>query len=148
LTSDYEGFPNVVLEAMAARLPVISTPAGDAGLIVQDGLTGYVVEYDDINKMAERMIQLARSAALRRSLGEAGRRRVEQEYSHESLTVCLAGVFHRFARQYGRSSLCGLLERGGFAAGTLDLRSSKSQTPSSSEIPIARLHSRGLHLGT
>jgi len=37
LSSDYEGFPNVILEAMAARLPVVTTPAGDASLVVQHG---------------------------------------------------------------------------------------------------------------
>jgi glycosyltransferase involved in cell wall biosynthesis len=112
LTSDYEGFPNVILEAMAARLPVVSTPAGDAGLIVQDGLTGYVVDYDDIQTMAERMILLAQSPALRRSLGEAGRKRVEQEYNYESLAERLTAIFHNFARHHRRHSLCELLERG------------------------------------
>jgi L-malate glycosyltransferase len=110
LTSDYEGFPNVILEAMAARLPVVSTPAGDAGLIVQDGLTGYVVEYDDIQKIAERMIQLAQSPALRKNLGEAGRKRVEQEFNYESLANRLTAIFHNFARQYRRHSLRELLE--------------------------------------
>ena len=110
LTSDYEGFPNVILEAMAARSPVISVPAGDAGLIVQDGKTGYLVEADDIQTMAEFMVQLARSPEKRRSLGEAGRKRVEQEYNCGSLAERLAGVFHRFARQNRRDSLCELLE--------------------------------------
>ncbi|HWY31076.1 MAG TPA: glycosyltransferase family 4 protein, partial [Candidatus Acidoferrum sp.] len=111
LTSDYEGFPNVILEAMAAELPVISTPAGDASRIVQDGGTGYIVEYDDIQGMAGRMIQLAQAPALRKSLGEAGRKRVEQEYNHESLADRLMEVFQRFARQHQRHSLCELLER-------------------------------------
>src|SRR5258706_15129835 len=77
LSSDHEGFPNVLLEAMAARLPVITTPAGDAGLVVQEGITGYVLPFDDIDAMAERMVRLAKSPDLRHTLGEAGRRRVE-----------------------------------------------------------------------
>ena len=112
LTSDYEGFPNVILEAMAAELPVISTPAGDASRIVQDGGTGYVVEYEDIKGIAERMVQLAQAPALRKSLGEAGRKRVEQEYDYESLADRLMEVFQRFARQHQKLSLCELLKRG------------------------------------
>ena len=110
LTSDYEGFPNVILEAMAARTPVISVPAGDAGLIVQDGKTGYLVEADDTRNMAEFMVQLARSPERRRNLGEAGRKRVEQEYNCESLAERLVAVIHRFACQNRRTSLCEWLE--------------------------------------
>jgi glycosyltransferase involved in cell wall biosynthesis len=112
LTSDYEGFPNVILEAMAARLPVISTSAGDAGLIVQHGETGYVVEAEDIQSMAAYMVQLARSPSAKRNFGEAGRKRVEREYNCQLLADRLVAVFHRFARRQQRSSLCELLERG------------------------------------
>ena len=112
MTSDYEGFPNVILEAMAAELPVISTPAGDASLIVQEGGTGYVVEYEDIKGMAGRMIQLAQDPALRKSLGEAGRKRVEQKYGYASLADRLIEVFQRFASQHRRHSLGELLVRG------------------------------------
>jgi glycosyltransferase involved in cell wall biosynthesis len=109
LTSDYEGFPNVILEAMAAGLPVITTPAGDAGLIVQHGKTGYVVEPEDIQSIANHMIRLARSAELRMEFGEAGRQRVEREYNYELLASRLLGIFQRFAMQEGRASLAELL---------------------------------------
>jgi glycosyltransferase involved in cell wall biosynthesis len=112
LTSAYEGFPNVILEAMAARLPVISVPAGDAASVVEHGKTGYVVEADDTRSLAAFMTQLAQTPALRKRLGEAGRKRVEQEYSYESLADRLMEVFQRFACQHRRQSLCELLERG------------------------------------
>ena len=69
LSSDYEGFPNVILEAMAARLPVITTPAGDASLVVQHGKTGYVVEPGDTQGMAAFMVRLARSPSMRSGYG-------------------------------------------------------------------------------
>ena len=112
MTSDYEGFPNVILEAMAAELPVISTPAGDASLIVQEGRTGYVVEYDDIKGMARRMVRLAQDPALRKRLGGAGRKRVELEYNYASLADRLVEVFQRFAQQHRKHSLVELLARG------------------------------------
>lgn len=112
LTSDYEGFPNVILEAMAARLPVISTRAGDAALVVQNEKTGFVVERDDTQSLAAFMVQLAQSPALRKKLGEAGRRRVEREYNCEPLAERLLAVFHHFAGRQRKFSLCESLEHG------------------------------------
>ncbi len=105
LASDHEGFPNVLLEAMAARLPVVATPAGDAENIVQDGVTGFLVQFDDAPAMAERIVRLARSADLRRRLGEAGRRRVEQHYDFKHLAVRLKSVYRDIARQQNRRPL-------------------------------------------
>src|SRR2546430_3014520 len=112
LSSDAEGFPNVILEAMAARLPVITTAAGDAGVVVQHGKTGYVVEREDRHSMVEFMVRLAQSPSLRLTFGEAGRKRVEQEYNYELLSCRLLEVFHRFARQLRRTDLVEMLERG------------------------------------
>ena len=121
LTSDYEGFPNVILEAMAARLPVITTPVGDAGLIVEHGKTGFVTAPDDAQGLAAFMVQLAQSPSLRTELGEAGRKRVEQEFNHESLADRLLGIFHHFAARQQRTKLLELLERGVPATGLASL---------------------------
>ncbi len=109
LTSEYEGFPNVLLEAMAARLPVITTPAGDAGLVVQDGITGYVIPHGDIEGLAGRMVLLAKSPDLRRQLGEAGRRRVEHIYSSDSLATRLLSIYQEIAQARGNHRLLELL---------------------------------------
>ncbi len=99
LSSGYEGFPNVVLEAMAARLPVITTPAGDSPMVVEDGITGYVVPFDGVRRMAECMVRLAESSNLRRQLGEAGRKRVELHYAPDGLAVRLLSIYENVARQ-------------------------------------------------
>lgn len=111
ITSEYEGFPNVILEAMAARVPVLSTPAGDARLIVQQGETGYVVEHGDAQGMADFMVRLAQSPTMRLNFGAAGRKRVEQEYNYESLSDRLRLVFRGFASQHGRYRLVQVLDR-------------------------------------
>lgn len=111
LSSEYEGFPNVILEAMAAGLPVLTTPAGDARLIVQQGETGYVVEHGDARGMADFMVRLAQSPAMRLNFGAAGRKRVEQEYNYESLSDRLTSVFRGFASQHGRHRLVQMLDR-------------------------------------
>lgn len=110
LTSDSEGFPNVLLEAMAARLPVITTPAGDAGTVVVHEVTGYVQPYDDILSMAECIVRLAQSPDLRRQLGQAGRRRVEEQYSFEGLAENLLAIYDDIARRYQNQRLLHVLQ--------------------------------------
>jgi glycosyltransferase involved in cell wall biosynthesis len=111
MTSDEEGFPNAILEAMAARLPVITTPAGDAGLVVQDNVTGYVVPFDDIEQTAERIVRLARSPELRRSFGQAGRLRVERCYSYDQLPAALLGTYRSIAIARGQEGVLKLIPR-------------------------------------
>jgi glycosyltransferase involved in cell wall biosynthesis len=110
LCSEYEGFPNVILEAMAARLPVVSTPAGDAGRIVQEGTTGYIVEPDDPAMLAERILRLARDLPLSQRLGGAGRKLVEEKYTLSRLPKRLVSVFQHFAGRDGRRGMREQLE--------------------------------------
>ena len=93
LTSDREGFPNVLLEAMAAGLPVISTPAGDATRIIVNGSTGYIVDFDDVFGLAEKITFLAKSPRLRQIMGEAGRKRVEQVYPFPALAEKMLRIY-------------------------------------------------------
>jgi glycosyltransferase involved in cell wall biosynthesis len=111
LSSDYEGFPNVILEAMSARLPVVTVPAGDAGLIVRHGQTGFLVGAENIRDMAGALVRLAQSPELRQHLGEAGRRCVEEDYHCGPLAERLLGAFRRFAIRQRRLSLCESLAR-------------------------------------
>jgi len=105
ISSDHEGFPNVVLEGMAASLPVVTTPAGDAGVVVEHGRSGYVVPFDDGEAMAVRMAHLARFPQLCRQLGTAARQRVERHYSFATLTDRLLDVYRGFARGQARQDL-------------------------------------------
>jgi glycosyltransferase involved in cell wall biosynthesis len=100
--SDYEGFPNVILEAMAARLPVLTTPTGDAARIVNDGATGFVLKPDDAQVMADCIVNLVRNRALANKMGEAGRKQVEQHYNLPSLAPRLLSIVSDFARIYGK----------------------------------------------
>ena len=98
LTSDHEGFPNVVLEAMAASIPVLCTATGDARAIVEHGVTGYVTALGDADDLTGHLLALSRSAGDRRRLGEAGRRRVETQYAFENLAGRLATIHEAVGR--------------------------------------------------
>ncbi len=99
LCSEFEGFPNVILEAMAARLPVITTSVGDAARIVIQDQTGFLVEGDNIQAIAGHLAGLALSPETRLRLGAEGRRRVAWEYNYESMPMRLLSIFRDFAVQ-------------------------------------------------
>ena len=80
-----EGFPNAVMEAMAAALPVVATDTGGVRELVIDGLTGYVVPPGDAAALAERISWYCKDADLRRKMGEAGRSRVAAELTVDKM---------------------------------------------------------------
>jgi glycosyltransferase involved in cell wall biosynthesis len=93
LTSDDEGFANVIIEAMAAGVPVITTPAGDSGVIVTDGVTGFVCAADDRQGMADRIVQVVGDVTMRERLAAAGRDQVEKQYEFAMLEGRLMALF-------------------------------------------------------
>ncbi len=75
-----EALGGSILEASAARLPVVVTDSGGTGEAVIDGTTGYLVEEGDVAAMAERLAVLAADPELRDRLGCAGREFVVREH--------------------------------------------------------------------
>ena len=75
MSSNLEGLPIAVLEAMACGLPVITTEAGGVVDIVKTGENGFVVPVGDSGALSEAMIQLIENGELRRAMGEASRKR-------------------------------------------------------------------------
>lgn len=78
--SHAEGISNAILEAMAMRLPVVATRVGGTPEIVRDGQDGLLVPPGAPAAMARGMLALLRDPALRRRMGERGRRIVEEEF--------------------------------------------------------------------
>ena len=74
-------FPRSVLEAMAARRPVVAFRGGGVAEMVRDGEQGFLLSPGDVDGLAARFVELAREPARGRVLGEAGRRRVEREFT-------------------------------------------------------------------
>lgn len=71
--STAEGFPNAVLEYLAAGLPVVATAVGGSVEIIRDGQTGLLVAPRDEQALAAAMVRLLEDERLARSLGNAGR---------------------------------------------------------------------------
>jgi glycosyltransferase involved in cell wall biosynthesis len=76
-----ECFPLVLLEAMQASLPVVSTYEGGIPDIVEDGITGYLVPQKDSNALAEKLEILIQNKKLSVELGKKGRIRYEKNFT-------------------------------------------------------------------
>ena len=81
MTSDTEQMPYAVLEAMAARLPVIATDVGDIAAMVAPENRPFIVPRDAAAGLEAALRRLCREPELRRHLGQRNRERVESEYT-------------------------------------------------------------------
>jgi glycosyltransferase involved in cell wall biosynthesis len=73
LTSVSEGMPNVVLEAMAAGLPVVATRVGDLPDLIEHGRNGFLTGVNDVEAFAEHVERLLLQPELARRVGENAR---------------------------------------------------------------------------
>lgn len=89
-----EGIPNSLIEAMACGKPVISTAVDQVPELVQDGVNGILIPPGDVQALCTAVRQLARDPALRRRLGEAGRRTIEERFSLQRAIEQYAAVYH------------------------------------------------------
>jgi glycosyltransferase involved in cell wall biosynthesis len=78
-----DNLPTVVMEAMAAALPVVSTDIGGISEMVRDNETGLLVAQDDPAATADALGRLIKDIELAQSFGGRGRKRAEEFFSIE-----------------------------------------------------------------
>jgi len=111
LPSYTEGFPMVVLEAMAAGLPVIATPVGALPEIIEDGVNGFFTEIGDVDGLAAKMETLIRDSELRMRMGSYNRKYVSERFD---ITVIARDLVKIWTDALGKSDFqstgnrCGL----------------------------------------
>ena len=96
-TSITEGISLTLLEAMAARLPVVATSVGGSPEVVLDGETGVLVPPRDSRAVAVAVERLLESAEWRRDLGYAARQRVERVFSLDRMAERYTDVYEELA---------------------------------------------------
>jgi glycosyltransferase involved in cell wall biosynthesis len=84
-TSDSEGYPNVIMEAMACGRPVVATDAGDVPVLIEDGKTGFVVPRGDDATLLARIVTLMTDPDLCQRMGEASRAQAERQFGLDRL---------------------------------------------------------------
>ncbi len=100
LPSASESFGLAALEAMSCEVPVITTNAGGLPEVVEDGKSGFLLPVGDVDGMAEAALRLLGDEELRRSFGEAGRRRAVEVFGQEPIVARYLAVYERVS---GRS---------------------------------------------
>jgi glycosyltransferase involved in cell wall biosynthesis len=106
LPSESEAFPNAILEAMAAGLPVVAASVGGIPELVADGVTGRLVPPGNADALAGALIELLEVSNRAADLGRTGRRRIEETYSFDRMVEQLESLYvselERLSRARGR----------------------------------------------
>lgn len=93
LPSRWEGMANVLLEAMASRLPVVATDVEGVREVLGDTGPAQVVPFGDTDGLAARVTSLLKDRSLAESLGKANRRRVEEAFRIETTVESYQGLW-------------------------------------------------------
>ena len=83
LTSVYEGIPNVVLEAMAMELPVVTTKSGGVDEVIEHGIDGLIAPLYDVDAIVLLIEQLINDKTLFEQIGKQARKKILADYTLE-----------------------------------------------------------------
>jgi glycosyltransferase involved in cell wall biosynthesis len=98
LTSIWEGFGYVLVEAMACNKPVVAFRISSNPEVVLDNVTGYMVEPFDVSSMTEKVIQLIKDKKTRERMGNEGRKRVENIFTFNKTLENFEAVITRLKK--------------------------------------------------
>jgi colanic acid/amylovoran biosynthesis glycosyltransferase len=92
-SGDQEGIPNVLKEAMASGLPVVSTRHSGIPELVEHDVSGFLVPERDVDALVDRIAYLADHPGRWPEMGRAGRKKVEREYDRDRLNRRLMELY-------------------------------------------------------
>ena len=99
LSSTAEGFSNAILEYMGAGRPVVATDVGGAREAIREGVTGFVVPVKNPEAMSKRIVELLKDPKRAATMGQAGRRVVEEEFACEVQLRRTEELYERLSSQ-------------------------------------------------
>lgn len=92
-TSEFEGLPIAMLEAMSCEVPVVATRAGGIGEVIQHGVQGFLSEIEEYEELVDYCVQLIHNLKLHQSMSIAARQRVVDQFSMNRMVEELEGVY-------------------------------------------------------
>jgi glycosyltransferase involved in cell wall biosynthesis len=93
LPSEWEAFGIVLLEAMACRTPCVCANRGGAPEVLEDGVTGHVAPYADVEVWTSILMRLLDDEEGRRRMGEAGRLRVRERFTWPAIVDQIEQIY-------------------------------------------------------
>jgi glycosyltransferase involved in cell wall biosynthesis len=99
LPSRSEGFSNALIEAMACSLPCVATRVGGNAEALEEGVSGFLVESEDVEAMAARILGLLENPEKARQMGAAARRAVEERFTITAMTSKLVQLYEGLLQQ-------------------------------------------------
>jgi mannosyltransferase len=91
----WEGFGLTPLEAMACGAPVVATRVGAFEELIEDGVTGFLVDIEDLDAISRHVRSFALDEAQRSDFGEAARRRAVERFSIEAEAASIIAVYRK-----------------------------------------------------
>lgn len=104
LPSYQENAPMVIAEAMAVGVPVIASRLCGIPDMVQDGRTGYLIEPDDIEDIANKIVSLLSDDRLRAKMGDAAKEVAYETYHAAAIAEATLDIYGDIIREYHESA--------------------------------------------
>ncbi len=93
LTSVDEGLPMVLLEAMAMKKPIVTTPVGEINKVIHHSVNGFIYPVGDITALVDHIIELQEDKGLRKRLGDEACKTFEKHYTSKIMAVKYVDVY-------------------------------------------------------
>lgn len=93
LPSYEEGLPYVIVEAMAAGLPIVSTPVGAIPEVIEEGINGFLITPGEYQTLARRIVRLCRDEQLRLQIGHTNRDEASRLYAQDVIFQELEAIY-------------------------------------------------------
>ncbi len=100
LTTNWEGFPISILEAMRSGLPIIASDVGGVREAVHDGVNGFLIPQSDVNATLEKIDLLVGDETLRQKMGQASREIFEENFLLDGMLKKTEAVYQKAISQY------------------------------------------------
>lgn len=104
LSSDYEGFPRVLMEAAAAALPIVTTAVSGSDEAILDGESGFVTAVRATAELAEKLRLLIENPALRQRMGAAARAHARAKLDPATNTTAQLAIWQKLATPHSAAA--------------------------------------------
>jgi glycosyltransferase involved in cell wall biosynthesis len=93
--ADREPFGRVIMEAMALGVGVVATKSGGPSEIIEDGVSGFLVDVGDKKNIVEKVIMLLKDGHLRQAMGARGQERIRHSFNLKNTVCRFNGLFEK-----------------------------------------------------